>query len=70
MKDVNGIQTPYDQMVVPVPGTSGDGVRESDGLPIPDGVKGSGGEVPEVTTVDVRDADNPGLTRPGGMAGS
>ena len=47
------IATPFKDCVVPPPGTKSSWGGEKDGTSIPGGRKGTGGIMPEVTTVDV-----------------
>ena len=70
MKDVGGIQTVFDNAICPVPSGSGDGAKDVGGVSIPDGQKGTSGEMPEVSGVSLKDDSSPGLSRPSGMAGS
>lgn len=70
MKDVNGIQTPFDNAIVPVPGGKGVGATDIGGVNIPDGQKGVSGDMPEVSGVTLPDTDNPGTGRPSGISGS
>lgn len=70
MKEFGGIQTPFDNAICPVPSGDGDGAKDVGGVSIPDGQKGTRGEMPEVNGVSVRDDSAPGTSRPSGMAGS
>lgn len=70
MKDVNGIQTLFENAICPCPTGSGDGVKDVGGVSVPDGQKGVSGEMPEVSGVSLRDDQSPGTSRPSGMAGS
>lgn len=70
MKDVNGIQTPYDTCIVPVPSPGGGvGVKDTSGVAIVDGSKGTTGQMPEVSGVTLPDDSGPGTKRPS-IAGS
>lgn len=70
MKDMGGIQTPFDNAICPVPSGAGDGAKDVGGVSIPDGVKGTSGQMPEVSGVSLKDDAAPGTSRPSGMAGS
>lgn len=68
---VNGIMTPYDSCIVTPPAEGGGkGVSDVGGVTIPDGVKGTSGQMPEVSGVTLADDSGPGTKRPSGMAGS
>lgn len=72
MKNVNGIQTLFDNAICPVPSPGGGaGVKDVGGVSIPDGQKGTSGEMPEVSGVSLKDDDAAsGPARPSHMAGS
>lgn len=54
MKNVNGIQSPFDDAIVPVPGTGpGDGAKDTNGVDVRDGMKGTSGQITETNTVNV-----------------
>lgn len=62
--NVNGIDTLFTQNVCPTPSGAGDSVAQSNGLPLRDGMKGTTGQLDQVTTVSVKDADG-GMKIPG-----
>ncbi len=70
MKNVNGIQTVFDNSICPVPGGQGDGAKDVGGVSIPDGQKGVTGQMPEVMGVSMAGDASPGTSRPPHMAGS
>jgi hypothetical protein len=56
MKDFNGIQSPFDQAIVPIPGTGpGAGARDTGGVDVRDGMKETSGQITSTNTVHVRD---------------
>lgn len=64
-KDFGGIQSPFMDAICPVSGAgSGDGVKDVGGVNIPDGMKGTTGEMPEVSGVSLPDDKSPGTSRP------
>lgn len=70
MKEFGGIQSPFDNAICPVPGGEGVGAKDVGGVSIPDGVKGTSGEMPEVNGVSLKDDSAPGTSRPPHMSGS
>lgn len=71
MKDVNGIQTPFENMIAPVPSGTGVGTTDVGGVNVPDGQQGVSGQMPEVSGVTLQNDDSPSaVKRPSGMAGS
>ncbi|HET9258273.1 MAG TPA: hypothetical protein VFO16_24170 [Pseudonocardiaceae bacterium] len=65
MKNVNGIQTVFDNAICPVPTPGGGvGVKDVGGVTIPDGQKGTTGEMPEVSGFSLPDDNAPGRSRP------
>lgn len=70
MKEIGGIQTLFEDAICPYPSGSGDGAKDIGGVSIPDGQKGTSGEMPEVSGVSLKDDASPGLSRPPHMAGS
>ena len=71
MKEFGGIQSVFENAICPVP-SAGGGVGATDvgGVAVPEGMKGTTGQMPEVSGVTVKDDTAPGPTRPSGMAGS
>jgi len=70
MKNVNGIDTPFDTAIFSPPSPSGGvGTKDVGGVTIPDGQKGTTGEMPEVNGVTLPNDKAPGRSRPD-MAGS
>lgn len=68
---VNGIMTPYDSCIVTPPDAGGGkGVSDVGGVSIPDGVKGTSGQMPEANGVTLADDSGAGIKRPSGMSGS
>lgn len=72
MKNFGGIQSPFDDAICPVPGAgSGASVTDVGGVDVKDGMKGTQGEMPEVSGVTLRDDSAAhGPARPPHMAGS
>ena len=72
MKNFNGIQTPFDNAIVPIPGGSGVGTTDIGGVSVTGNSMPTApqGQMPEVSGVTLPDAGSPGLQRPKGMAGS
>lgn len=70
MKNVNGIQTVFDNAICPVPSGQGDGAKDVGGVSIPGGQKGVTGQMPEVSGVSIAGDSAPGTGRPPHMAGS
>lgn len=71
MKEVNGIQTPFDNAICTPPSAGGgQGAKDVGGVAIPEGTKGTSGEMPEVNGVGLPDDSGAGLKRPSGMSGS
>lgn len=71
MKDVNGIQTTFDNAICPVPTPGGgQGATDVGGVSLRDGQKGSTTEMPQVSGVKLSGDASPGTSRPSGMAGS
>lgn len=62
--NVNGIQTVFNQHVCPVPGMSGDGATDVNGVDIKDGMAGTSRTMPEVNGVNVK-GDSGGMKIPG-----
>jgi hypothetical protein len=53
-KKIGPISTPYVDVAVPKPDKAGHGVAVRNGIDIAGGAKGTPGEMPEVTIVDVK----------------
>lgn len=71
MKEFGGIQSPFDNAICPVPSAGGGvGTKDVGGVAVPDGQKGTTGEMPEVSGVSLPDDKGPGTSRPSGMPGS
>ena len=66
------ISTPYKDCAVAKPGQAGAGVSVRNGIDIPGGAKGTGGEMDEVTLVDMHGAPSKVPVRKSGynMSGS
>ena len=65
MKEMGGIQTLFDNAICPVPTPGGgDGVKDVGGVSIPEGQKGTQGQMPEVSGVSLKDDSAPGTKRP------
>lgn len=64
MKDFGGIQSPFENAIVPVPGVGGTGTKDVGGVSIPDGMKGTTGDMPEVSGVTLGSDSAPGTKRP------
>lgn len=70
MKDVNGIQTPFDNAICSPADYGGTGMTDVGGVSIKDGQKGTSGEMPETSGVTLPDSGGTGGKRPDDMPGS